>query len=181
MAVWVSSSRSGRAFPPGRLLVRMSVRGWVDPRAIVQLEGLGQLKNLMTSSGIEPATFRLVAQSLNQLYYGVMRVSAKRDIAAVGQNSWHMVRSRSQSDSKDISCLQERSKLKQQSARGTLISHYNIVKRNHVPEALWMLLDVTAFFFCFCCQLFFLIILHFSRWHIKADLWSFNDEAARVR
>jgi hypothetical protein len=27
----------------------------------VQLEGLGQLKNPMTSSGIEPATFRLVA------------------------------------------------------------------------------------------------------------------------
>jgi hypothetical protein len=29
--------------------------------AIVQLEGLGQLKNPMTSSGIEPVTFRLVA------------------------------------------------------------------------------------------------------------------------
>jgi hypothetical protein len=31
------------------------------PRAIVRLEGIGQLKNPMTSSGIEPATFRLVA------------------------------------------------------------------------------------------------------------------------
>jgi hypothetical protein len=37
------------------------IRGWVDPRAIVQLEVLGELKNPMTISEIEPATFRLVA------------------------------------------------------------------------------------------------------------------------
>jgi hypothetical protein len=37
----------------------------------VRLEGLGQLKNPMISSGIEPATFRLVAQCLNQLRYRV--------------------------------------------------------------------------------------------------------------
>jgi hypothetical protein len=29
--------------------------------AIVRLEGLGQLKNTVTSLGIEPATFQLVA------------------------------------------------------------------------------------------------------------------------
>jgi hypothetical protein len=47
-------------YPQGRFLVLISVRGWVDPRVIVRLEGLGQVKNPMTSLGIEPATFRLV-------------------------------------------------------------------------------------------------------------------------
>jgi hypothetical protein len=51
MAVRLSALRAGRPLPPGRFLVFISVRSWVGPRAIVQLEGLGQLKNPMTSSG----------------------------------------------------------------------------------------------------------------------------------
>jgi hypothetical protein len=35
------------------------------------MEGLGQLKNLMISSGIEPATFQVIEQYLNQLGYRV--------------------------------------------------------------------------------------------------------------
>jgi hypothetical protein len=54
MAVRLSALRAGRPLPPGRFLVLISVRGWVDPRAIVWLGGLGQLKNPATSSGIEP-------------------------------------------------------------------------------------------------------------------------------
>ena len=38
---------------------------------MVRPEGLCQRKVPMTPSGIEPATFRLVARYLNQLHYGV--------------------------------------------------------------------------------------------------------------
>jgi hypothetical protein len=49
-------------YSPGRFLVFVSIRGWVDPRVIMRLEGLGKLKNAITSSsGLEPAIFRLVA------------------------------------------------------------------------------------------------------------------------
>jgi hypothetical protein len=57
----VSLRRRPPFTPPGRFLVLISVTDCVDPRARVRLTGLGQLKNAMTSSGIEPATFRLVA------------------------------------------------------------------------------------------------------------------------
>jgi hypothetical protein len=61
MAVRLSALRAGRPLPPERFLVLISVRDLVDPRDIVRLEVLGQLKNSMTSSRIETAAFRLVA------------------------------------------------------------------------------------------------------------------------
>jgi hypothetical protein len=61
MAVRLLALFADRPLPQGRFLVLISVRGCVVHKAIMRLGGLGQLKNPMTSSGIELATFRLVA------------------------------------------------------------------------------------------------------------------------
>jgi hypothetical protein len=50
MAARLSALRAGRFLPPGRFLVLIFVSGWVDPRAIVRLEGLSKLKKSTSSS-----------------------------------------------------------------------------------------------------------------------------------
>jgi hypothetical protein len=51
IAVRMPALRAGRSLPQGRFVMLMSVRGLVAPGVIVRLEGVGQFKNPMASSG----------------------------------------------------------------------------------------------------------------------------------
>jgi len=78
MGLRLSAILNGRIYPQELLLVLISVRGCLDPKAIVLSEGLYQGKFPMTSSGIEPETLRFVAQHLNHCATAGLRLSALR-------------------------------------------------------------------------------------------------------
>ena len=64
--VRLSALSTERLYRQEVFLVLISVRGWVDPMAVVRPEGLSQWKMPMTLSGMEPANFLLVAHFLIQ-------------------------------------------------------------------------------------------------------------------
>jgi hypothetical protein len=65
MAVRLSALRTGRALLPRKIiflfLVLISVITLSKPQGVVRLQELGKLKNSIIPSGIQLATFRLVA------------------------------------------------------------------------------------------------------------------------
>jgi hypothetical protein len=76
MALRLSTLRVGRApVAPGGFAVPIPLQGSVDPGVLLRLLGLRSWKNPLTLSGMEPTTFRDVAQRVNRLSYRVPLVS----------------------------------------------------------------------------------------------------------
>jgi hypothetical protein len=85
MAVRFSALRAGRLLPPGRFLVLISVRGWVDPRTMVQLEGLGKLKKIHLIS-IRTRDLPFCSTGLSWVAIFKVRALWSRHVLALAQN-----------------------------------------------------------------------------------------------
>jgi len=78
--VGLSALRTGHLYPQYIFLVLISVRDWVDPRAIMRSRVLCQSQIPTKTSGIQTATFRIISQSLSKphhcapVYYRIIKL-----------------------------------------------------------------------------------------------------------
>jgi hypothetical protein len=100
MALRLSALRAGRPLPAGRFLVIISVKGWVDLKAIVRLEGLGELKKsnyLIGNRTGDLPTCTIVPQlryspELHQLTDCIMDLRFSERWLWRYKNFWHVTR-----------------------------------------------------------------------------------------
>ena len=98
IVVRLSDLRTGHFYPQEILLVLISVRRWVDHRAIVRSEGYVNKKFQWHQLGIEPATFQFIAQHLSHCATAVpferlIHVSIEEFVARIPQWTHYLLTS----------------------------------------------------------------------------------------
>jgi len=87
--VGLSAHRTGHLYPKEMSLVLISVRSWVEPRALV-MEGLSQQKIPFAPLGIETMSFRPVAQTLNQVFQHIHTHTLARARSRTRAATWNL-------------------------------------------------------------------------------------------